>query len=74
LKKDQAGIRLKLITKVKYYNHNYNKRNNFKNKLGLIMRKLILLDNKESKEFKEVKFIYGQSSNEPVKGRFHWLI
>ena len=56
-KKLQVDIKLKLITKVKFYNHNYNKKNNFKNKLGLIMRKLILLDNKESNEFKEDKFI-----------------
>lgn len=38
------------------------------------MRKLILLANKESNEFKEVKFIYGQSSNEQAKVRYLKLI
>ena len=74
MKKRQVDIKRKLITKVKFYNHNYNKKNNCKNKLGLIMRKLILLANKESNEFKEVKFIYGQSSNEQAKVRYLRLI
>jgi len=38
------------------------------------MRKLILLANKESNEFKEVKFIYGQLSNEQAKVRYLRLI
>jgi len=38
------------------------------------MRKLIHLANKESNEFKEVKFIYDQSSNEQAKFRYLRLI